>query len=118
MSIRLSYALAVAGLLAAVPIATQAQQNNPAGNLGSNRSVTGAPGTADNPSTSGATTGDATSRRAVMGNYNSSSANPTRPGATGQSKVPGNGSTVAGDMPATGQSQTSTTGTGQGGGAR
>ena len=51
--------MALAATLITMPVAGAfARQNNPAGNLGSNRSSTAGPGTADNPAASGTYTGD------------------------------------------------------------
>jgi hypothetical protein len=83
-----------------------AQTNNPAGNMGSNRSATASPGTADNQAASGMHTGDLDSPRAATGNYSSSAMNSTAPGATGRTVVPGSTSSQAGSSKGTAEQQT------------
>ena len=105
--------ISVAVALAATPVAgAYAQQNNPAGNLGSNRSSTATPGTADNSAASGMRTGDV--RPSARGTSNSGgSSMASQPGGTGRTVVPGNNSTVSGDTRA---STNDKTGGGQGSG--
>jgi hypothetical protein len=98
--------LLAAGLLAIPLGAAMAQQNNPTGNLGSNRSVTASPGTADNGSASTMSTGDANSRGTAMNTYGGPSTNNTVPGATGHTVVPGNNSSQASAAPSTMQEKT------------
>jgi hypothetical protein len=97
--------LLAAGLLAIPLGAAMAQQNNPTGNLGSNRSITASPGTADNSSASTVTTGDAGSST-TTNSYGGSSTNNTVPGATGHTVVPGNNSSQASAAPSTMQEKT------------
>jgi hypothetical protein len=60
MMTSISRSLLLSAALMAAPLAGAiAQQNNPAGNYGSNRSATAAPGTADSKPMSGMNTGDA-----------------------------------------------------------
>jgi hypothetical protein len=63
-----------------------AQQNNPTGNLGSNRSVTAAPGTADSQAASGVRSGDVTPHG--TSNYGMMTAAP------GHTHVPGTNSST------------------------
>jgi hypothetical protein len=103
--------LLAAGLLAASGATAMAQHNNPAGNQGSNSSVTATPGTADNKSMSGMNTGDVGSRSAA-GNYSSSAMNTTTPGATGRTVVPGSTSSQAGASSGTQEQKTGSQTTG------
>jgi len=77
-----------------------AQHNNPAGNQGSNNSITASPGTADSRSESGMNTSDAGPSRTALGNYSGSS---TSAGSTGRTIVPGNNSSQASNSSATTQ---------------
>jgi hypothetical protein len=95
MFLKSSSLLLAAALMAAPMTVAMAQQNNPAGNLGSNRSVTASPGTADSKAASGMNTGDSTANTTGTGNYGSSAMNKTAPGATGQTVVPGTTSSQA-----------------------
>jgi hypothetical protein len=91
-----SRSLLLATTLLIAPVATSmAQQNNPPGNMGSNRSVTAAPGTADNKAVSGMETGDNRGRSTGASNYGGSAMNSTTPGATGKTVVPGSTSSQA-----------------------
>jgi hypothetical protein len=91
-----SHTLLLAAALMAAPMATaMAQQNNPTGNMGSNRSVTASPGTADSKAASGMTTGDVGSKATGGSNYGGSAMNSTTPGATGRTVVPGTTSSQA-----------------------
>jgi hypothetical protein len=91
-----SRSLLLAATLLAAPMATaMAQQNNPTGNMGSNRSVTASPGTADNKAASGMSTGDAGTHATGTSNYGSSAMSSTTPGATGKTVVPGSTSSQA-----------------------
>jgi hypothetical protein len=111
-----SRSLLLAATMLAAPMATaMAQQNNPAGNMGSNRSVTASPGTADSKAVSGMNTADAGSQSTAGANYNPSAANPYKPGATGTTVVPGSMSSQAGSASATAQQQTGVT---NGGGSK
>jgi hypothetical protein len=87
--------LFAAGLMALPAAAAFAQQNNPAGNMGSNRSVTASPGTADSKAASGINSGDVGSSSTGTSNYSGSAMSPTKPGATGQTVVPGSTSSQA-----------------------
>jgi hypothetical protein len=80
----------LAGALLTAPLAVaMAQTESPTGNMGSNRSATASPGTADG---SGMSTGDVSSKpRRPIGSAMSS----TTPGATGQTVVPGSNSSPA-----------------------
>jgi hypothetical protein len=82
-----------------------AQSNNPTGNQGSNSSVTASPGTADNGAVSGMHTGDAGATRTTTSNYGGSAMNPTAPGATGQTVVPGSTSSQASSSAGTSEQQ-------------
>jgi hypothetical protein len=93
--------LLLAATLMTVPMTNaMAQQNNPAGNMGSNRSVTATPGTADSRAGSGMNTADMGSHGTTTSNYAPSMNNPT-PGETGHSVVPGSGSSQAGSAAGT-----------------
>lgn len=89
--------LLLAATLIAVPMAASiAQQNNPAGNLGSNKSVTATPSTTqDSKSNPGMNTGDAGSHATATGNYSGTAMSRSVPGATGHSVVPGTTSSQA-----------------------
>jgi hypothetical protein len=100
--------LLATGLMAA-SMATAVAQSNPAGNLGSNNSVTASPGTADSPAVSGMNTGDAGSRGTATSNYSGSAMNGSAPGATGQTVVPGTTSSQASSAAGTDQQQTGST---------
>ncbi len=78
-------------LLAAPLTGAMAQNGNPAGNYGSNRSMTAAPGTADNSAHSGMNTGDEPSR-GTMSSYPGTASDPRKPGATSRIVVPGSNS--------------------------
>lgn len=107
-----SILLAVA--LMAAPLATaMAQGNNPTANLGSNKSVTAAPGTADSKAASTMHTGDKAAR-GTMGTSTGGAAsmNNTTPGATGHTVVPGTTSTQAGAAGSTVREKTGQTSTG------
>jgi hypothetical protein len=95
----------LAASLMAAPMATAVAQQNPAGNLGSNNSATASPGTADSKSGSGMSTGDVGSHRTTTSNYGGSAMNPTTPGATGQTVVPGSTSSQASSAAGTVQQQ-------------
>lgn len=85
--------LLAASLLVA-PLATAAaQQNNPAGNLGSNGSATATPRTADKTSTTASPPSGAAT-------------NTTVPGATGKTIVPGSTSSQAGASAGTAEQKT------------
>src|SRR6185437_981387 len=93
-----------ASMLAAPTIGALAQSNNPAGNYGSNRSVTASPGTADNQAASGMHTGDVGSGSTYSPTHPATrgmAANPNKEGATGNTVVPGNNSTAANTAGAT-----------------
>jgi hypothetical protein len=91
-----SRSLLVASTLLIAPVgAAMAQQNNPSGNMGSNRSATAAPGTADSKAASGMNTGDINARGTGASNYSGSAMNSTTPGATGKTVVPGSTSSQA-----------------------
>jgi hypothetical protein len=109
-----SRALLLSAGLMALPLATaMAQQNNPAGNLGSNRSTTATPGTADSKAASGMHTGDVgTARDTGASNYGGSGMSSTTPGATGKTVVPGSTSSQANSANGTRSQQTGGTGGG------
>ena len=112
-----TYPIIVAVAFAAMPVAgVYAQQNNPTGNLGSNRSSTATPGTADSGAASGMHTGDVRSSTGGTSNSGGSSM-ASQPGATGRTVVPGNNSSVSGDTRATTDNKTGG-GQGSGGGGR
>jgi hypothetical protein len=93
--------LLLAATLMAAPVANaMAQQNNPAGNMGSNGSVTASPSTADSRPASGMNTADMGSHGTTTSNYAPSMNNPT-PGETGHSVVQGSGSSQAGSAAGT-----------------
>ena len=98
--------LLAAGLFVAPLVPALAQQNYPAGNLGSNKSITAAPGTADSHAASGMNTGD--SHGTVTRPYGTTAMNPYAPGATGQSVVRGTTSSQAGATSATTTEKTGT----------
>jgi hypothetical protein len=103
----------LAASLVAMPlVGALAQNTNPAGNYGSNQSITASPGTADSKAASGMNTADSNATPSAIppgatSNYT--------PGATGRTIVPGSNSTVAGATPG---SQTEKTGTDSGGGSK
>ena len=97
-----------AALLAAPLTGAMAQNSNPAGNYGSNRSATAAPGTADSTASSGMTTGDVHSR-GTMQSYSGTAANPRVPGGTGRTVVPGSNSSQARAATGTGNMRTDAT---------
>ena len=102
--------LMVAGALMAMPAtAALAQQNNPTGNMGSNRSATAAPGTADSKSGSGMHTGDVGSVTSGSSNYNGTGMNARTPGSTGKTVVPGSTSSEATASSGTAEQKTGTT---------
>jgi hypothetical protein len=99
-------------LFAAPLTGAMAQDSNPTGNYGSNRSMTASPRTADNKTQSGMNTGDAHAGGS-MGSYSGSASNPRTPGGTGRSVVPGSNSSQASAAP--GAANTQAGGTGGGG---
>jgi len=104
-----------ASMLAAPAMGALAQSANPAGNYGSNRSVTASPGTADSQSASGMHTGDVGSGSTYSPTRpmtRGMAANPNKPGATGQAVVPGNNSTASDTYGATRNTQTGGAGSG------
>jgi hypothetical protein len=109
--------LIAAGLMAVPLAAAMAQQNNPAGNLGSNRSVTAAPGTADNKGASNLTTGDANAHGTMTNTHGGANMSNTTPGATGRTVVPGTTSSQASSAPSTMQEKTGGA-SGNGGGSK
>jgi hypothetical protein len=110
-----SRSLLLAASLIAAPMATaMAQQNNPTGNMGSNKSVTASPGTADSHSASGMNTGDAGARSTASPTYGSN--NTTAPGATGRTVVPGSTSSQASSSTGTAHQQTGSSSAGGGAG--
>ena len=90
----LSHSLLLSAALLAAPLTGAVAQTNPAGNYGSNRSVTAAPRTADNQAKSGMSTGDEHAR-AAAGNYAGTASDPRTPGGTGRTVVPGSNSSQA-----------------------
>jgi hypothetical protein len=86
--------LLLSAALLAAPLTGALAQTNPAGNYGSNRSVTAAPGTADNRAAPGMSTADEHSSGAA-GSYSGKALNPRTPGATGRTVVPGSNSSQA-----------------------
>jgi hypothetical protein len=107
-----SRSLLLAATLMAAPLATAMAQSDPTGNLGSNRSVTASPGTADNSAASTMSTGDA--HGTTTNTYSGAGMNNTTPGATGRSVVPGTSSSQADASQSTMQEKTGTV-TGGGG---
>jgi hypothetical protein len=108
---RICNTLLVSAAIAVAPLAAgMAQQNNPAGNYGSNRSETATPGTADSKAASGMNTGDVNSKSTYPGTMSGG----TMPGGTGRTVVPGNNSSQA--NAARGTANTKTGGTGGEGG--
>jgi hypothetical protein len=101
--------LLLAASLMIASVATAMAQSNPAGNLGSNNSVTASPGTADSAAASGMSTGDVGSHGTTTSNYGGSAMNSTAPGATGQTVVPGTTSSQASSAAGTDQQQTGST---------
>nr|WP_294501251.1 hypothetical protein [uncultured Rhodopila sp.] len=97
-----------AALLSASLTGAMAQGTNPAGNYGSNRSMTAAPGTADSTTKSGMNTGDVHSRGS-MESYSGARSDPRTPGGTGRTVVPGSSSSQA--SAATGTANARTDGT-------
>lgn len=110
-----SILLAAAALIAS-PVVARAQNSNPTANMGSNRSATAAPGTADSKAMSGMHTGDVTTPHATTGNYSGSAMNSTTPGATGKTVVPGSTSSQASSSRGTAEQKTGAVSTGGGGG--
>jgi hypothetical protein len=104
-----------AALFAAPLTGAMAQPNNPAGNYGSNRSMTATPGTADSKTGSGMNTGDVHTRGAMDSNSGAAS-NPRTPGGTGRTLVPGTNSNQA--SAATGTANARTDGSGTTGGSK
>jgi hypothetical protein len=105
-----SRSLLLAATLLAAPMATaMAQGNNPTGNMGSNQSVTASPGTADSKAVSGMNTADVGAHSTTGTNYNAAAANPSTPGGTGTTVVPGTMSSQAGSTSGTAQQQTGVT---------
>jgi hypothetical protein len=104
-----SRSLLLAATMLAAPMATAMAQTNPAGNMGSNRSVTASPGTADSKAVSGMNTGDVGAHSTTGTTYNPTAANPYTPGGTGTTVVPGTMSTQAGSTSGTAQQQTGAT---------
>ena len=100
--------LFVAAALAVAPVAAAVAQSNPTGNLGSNQSVTAAPGTADNKAASGMNTAGVNAMPAVS---SAAAVNSATPGGTGKTVVPGSNSSVAGDRAGTAATKTGTTST-------
>jgi hypothetical protein len=109
-----SRSLLLAAGLMAVPLATAVAQPNPTGNLGSNRSVTATPGTADSHAASGLNTADGGARD-TTNTYGGAAKNSTAPGATGRTIVPGTNSSQANSSPSTAEQKS---GGMAGGGAR
>lgn len=97
-----SILLATALLTAPMTVA-MAQQNNPTGNMGSNRSITGTAGTADSKAASGTNTADVGVNNAPTGNYAGMSG--TKPGSTGKTVVPGTNSSQTSAANATREQQ-------------
>jgi hypothetical protein len=100
--------LVLTAAILAVPAAwALAQPTNPSGNQGSNRSVTATPGTSDSSTMSPMHTGDVGSSGShAMPPPSMAATDPNKPGATGQTVVPGDNSTVAGTASATRTMQT------------
>jgi hypothetical protein len=100
MSARL---LVLAVSLVAIPLVGALAQNNPTGNLGSNKSVTASPGTADNKAASGIDTGDVNAKHTRPKRV---ARNSSTPGGTGKTVVHGDKSTVKGDTAGTAEQKT------------
>ena len=109
--VSISQPLLVAAVLAATPLTTALAQGNPAGNMGSNTSITATPGTADNKALSGMNTADTTATPARP--PSGAATNPYVPGATGKTVVPGSTSSPA--AAAAGTAEAKTGGAGSGG---
>ncbi len=101
--------LLLAASLIAAPLGVALAQTNPTGNLGSNKSSTAAPRTADSTKASGLNTADPGLHHPTTGTYGAA-ANPHKPGATGRTVVPGSNSTQAGASSATTQQKTGVVG--------
>lgn len=104
-----SYSLLLAAALMAAPMAVAMAQQNPTGNMGSNRSAAASPGTADDRAVSGMNTGDVGTRGTGTSNYSSSAMNSTAPGATGRTVVPGSTSSQASAASGTSDQKTGST---------
>jgi hypothetical protein len=112
MTSKLRMSLMTVALLA-TPMLAMAQGNNPAGNMGSNRSDTSAGTNVDKTQTPGMGTADV--KPGVNSPKPSAAAeSKTAPGATGRTVVPGSNSTVAGDQSGTSAAKTGQTNTGSG----
>ena len=105
-----SRTLILAASLFAVPLAGAMAQSNPAGNYGSNKSMTAAPGTADSKAASGLSTADSATRPPAM---TPGAMNPYKPGATGNTVVPGTNSSVANIAPNSAEQKSGATATGK-----
>ncbi len=106
--------LILATSLVAMPLVGALAQSNPTGNYGTNKTMTAAPGTADNNAASGLSTADANAKppgaSSPAGNY--------APGSTGRTVVPGSNSSVGADATNSSSAKTSGgVGGGPGGGA-
>ena len=112
MASKLRISLMTVALFAA-PVLALAQSNNPAGNMGSNRSDTAAGTNVDKtqPSTG---TSDVQSR-ANASKPAATANDSTAPGATGKTVVPGSSSTVSGDKAGTAAAKTGQTNASGGG---
>jgi hypothetical protein len=102
----------LAAAIFAAPLTAFAQSNNPTANLGSNKSTTATPPTADTRSST-LHTGDANATPHAPG---AAAQNPHVPGATGKTVVPGTTSTVAGDRSSTANAKTGSSATSDGSG--
>jgi hypothetical protein len=111
--ISISRPLVLAVVLAGAPLTSVLAQGNPAGNMGSNTSITATPGTADNKALSGMNTADATAMPARP--PSSAATNAYVPGATGKTIVPGSTSSPAAAAAGTAEAKT---GGGGGGGQK
>lgn len=112
MTIHARSVLLAASLVTIPVIGALAQNTNPAGNYGSNKSITASPGTADSKTASGMNTADTNAPRSAVP---PAATNNYAPGATGRTIVPGSNNTVAG---ATSGSETQKTGVVTGGGSK
>ncbi len=112
-----SFLLLATALMAAPIASTMAQQNNPTGNLGSNRSATAAPGTADTKAAPGMNTADVGANKTPRGNYSGSPMNPTKSNPSA-AYAPGSNSNNANMSKATRNTQTGTVTPSGGGGGR
>lgn len=102
--------LFAAGLIVAPLAGAVAQQNNPAGNMGSNSSATGTPGTVDSNAAARSTS--------TYGTGGTGSTSNARPGGTGTTVVPGTMSSQANSATGTMEQKKGPSTTSDGGGGQ